>query len=506
MIDFDRKLIFIHIPKTAGTSIEAALLQDSRIENHNDPVRTELLTSVYQEHFLHREHPHSSVQRHREALGEAFEDYTIFTVVRNPYERVFSRFCYTYRYKERSFFTPERLEDFVELFNFAFRYDTLISLEDEECLDAILDFQQLEEELARFLNRHGMSPVALPHANKSPVEGMAYKAFYTEQSRAKVEEIFAAEFQRFNWSFDGSHNGLPLWDAMPATTQRAYSQVVSSRLMPRVRSALRRRLASFGVCSYSLGVIRAAERYIRSRPHAGKDLVSVSICSHPARVALLKFSVFSLLRQVDAIYIYLNNIESIPWWLRHPKIHVQRSSSALGDLKSTGKYYFDSMIEGFHFVADDDLIYPSDYVSRMLQTLEKYGRNCLLCSHGSVVKYPPIRYYQHRILSHFAEAQSRDMSVQIGSFGTLAYHTDVIRFTVDDFPSPNMDDVYGSLKARRQGLPIISIARPHRWIHKTPPVNEDLTIYSNREQYEDRIIEVLLDNSELFFSAEGSTL
>ena len=93
-VDRQAKLIFVHIPKTAGTSIELAL-------NLHGDWRRENLHSLFgqiQSQALLRQNLTSNFLQHlklheiQALMGDEFADYEIFTVVRDPWTRFLSSF------------------------------------------------------------------------------------------------------------------------------------------------------------------------------------------------------------------------------------------------------------------------------------------------------------------------------------------------------------------------------------------------------------------------------
>ncbi len=89
IISKERKFIFIHIPKTAGTSI-SKLLKDLFPKTEQP-----LLTHISARHAL----------SYLESQGEDPSDYQFFTFVRNPYERMHS----LYHFIKRRW--PQRLDN-----------------------------------------------------------------------------------------------------------------------------------------------------------------------------------------------------------------------------------------------------------------------------------------------------------------------------------------------------------------------------------------------------------
>ena len=110
----EQKLLFIHIPKTAGTSIEYFFLNKFNVDNKNI-----LLTKKI---FLHKEYKFESSGQHLKfneikAIIDV-DNYEIFTVVRNPYDRFVSEMEYqlqiTKFYKNNNINKKKLLEDFIK--------------------------------------------------------------------------------------------------------------------------------------------------------------------------------------------------------------------------------------------------------------------------------------------------------------------------------------------------------------------------------------------------------
>lgn len=93
LISKERKFVFIHIPKTAGTSINHFL----RIITKNEAVEN-MKTHVHARHVI----------QHLENQEENWQDYFFFSFVRNPFERLHSLYHFVQtrwsdKFKEVSF-------------------------------------------------------------------------------------------------------------------------------------------------------------------------------------------------------------------------------------------------------------------------------------------------------------------------------------------------------------------------------------------------------------------
>jgi hypothetical protein len=106
MIDFNRKLIYIHIPKTGGSSIEAALLHESLGLHEYTGQRVENIKRYNLTENFPKLNPHLNLKETLKHINNP-EDFTIFTTTRNPYSRFIS--SYLYYLKLNKFIT---IEDF----------------------------------------------------------------------------------------------------------------------------------------------------------------------------------------------------------------------------------------------------------------------------------------------------------------------------------------------------------------------------------------------------------
>ena len=101
MPHFDKyKLLFIHVPKNAGTSLEEWLKIDKKFWHKN-------VDGFELDHLTAKEY----VKR----FPKEFRDYFKFGIVRNPYDRVVSEFLHKKRYRDRRFIdaTDLNFEEFV---------------------------------------------------------------------------------------------------------------------------------------------------------------------------------------------------------------------------------------------------------------------------------------------------------------------------------------------------------------------------------------------------------
>lgn len=188
MIDHRRKLLFIHIARTGGTSIETALVGE-------DWWKIEPATK------------HISASQARRLYGEeTWRDYTTFSIVRNPWDRFVSMWTIGYWHSEDTHLKgvkPASFTDFLHTLqpHPAEKYNTLHQhcVLDEE-LDFVLKFETLQADFSAMLTQCGHPDIALPTALKS--DHLGYPDYYTPETARKIAGTYATDIGRYQYSFD----------------------------------------------------------------------------------------------------------------------------------------------------------------------------------------------------------------------------------------------------------------------------------------------------------------
>lgn len=121
---------------------------------------------------------------------------------------------------------------------------------------------------------------------------------------------------------------------------------------------------------------------------------------------------------------------------------------------------------GYILTCDDDLVYPPDYVAHMVSECEKHG--CPVSLMGRVLTHATGSYYRDkgaRIKYDWRNADGHTEQVHVPGTGVLCYHTDHVRFKVEDFPHPNMADIHFGVKCKTEGVRIMRVPPPRRdWL------------------------------------------
>jgi hypothetical protein len=173
--------LFVHIPKTGGTSIVEALNLKFWDLKGNTEVKN----------YTIRHNRFCNLQEEIDSLGSFLK----FTFVRNPYDRAIS--LYEYGKKRR------RINKEVSFLDFCLNIDSYYWLiktpqvywNDE--FDFIGRFETLEEDVKMLAKRIGIKNCTLPHLLKSERK----EVYYCKKSKPIIAEYFKKDFETFNYDF-----------------------------------------------------------------------------------------------------------------------------------------------------------------------------------------------------------------------------------------------------------------------------------------------------------------
>jgi len=212
--------------------------------------------------------------------------------------------------------------------------------------------------------------------------------------------------------------------------------------------------------------------------NAKKEKVSASLASIPSREKGLRDTYNSLINQVDQLNIYLNGYSRVPSFIKSRKACVIRSQD-YADYGDAGKFFKSGRHSGYYFSCDDDIVYPSDYVAKTISNIEKYNRKAIVGYHGVLIENDNFSsYYSSRNVYHFRNNLSGDSGVHILGTGVLAYHSDTIKISIEDFKIPNMADIWFAEIGQKRKIPFICISHKKNWIKISDSAFVD-SIYDN---------------------------
>jgi Sulfotransferase family len=204
MINHAHRCLYVHIPKTAGNSINRAFGNDW--ENHKDLERYAA-----------------------ETAPAVFASYYKFAIVRNPWERIFSDYNYQkkksrdpasklFLFKENGETRPFR-EWVSAILADPHRYDPSrwggevspgihrwspqvewISLGGKIAVDRVLRLEELGDDFATVCARVGLRGRKLPRRNRRL--HWHYSWYYDDETRDRVAAYYAKDISAFGYQFD----------------------------------------------------------------------------------------------------------------------------------------------------------------------------------------------------------------------------------------------------------------------------------------------------------------
>ncbi len=193
MISYSKKFIFIHINKTAGTSIEKALCeygQKRTVSKENNDFKM----SKQSQHFNYKEY--------REFLGADYDDYFKFTVIRNPFDRVAS-----YYYGGNAISNELNFSDWIvdryqnkNFQDFERMYSDYKHWIGDEKMDLILRFENLSSDFEILKEKLNLDcELGFHNVTKHKKH---YSKYYNEKTKEIIQNFFSDELKKFNYKYE----------------------------------------------------------------------------------------------------------------------------------------------------------------------------------------------------------------------------------------------------------------------------------------------------------------
>lgn len=233
IISHTHKYIFLKSEKTAGTSIEAALSQHCGAEDMVTPLgdywfnrdeRGQWIHSSMNAEGFSQHDPASEVKR--KVPADVWSGYFKFSIARNPWDRVVSLFSWEARNRPalkpaRRFYhrlgvpfdefreTKRIFQDFVA--GDWKTNDRFYLIDGELCVDFIVRYEHLDEDLGRVCARVGLPALALPHLKGGlRKEERTYVDYYDDASRQIVAQRHENDIRLFGYEFQETAEQLSL--------------------------------------------------------------------------------------------------------------------------------------------------------------------------------------------------------------------------------------------------------------------------------------------------------
>lgn len=190
-----QKCIFVHVPKTAGTSMSRAIFGGPGAG-------------------------HTDVRGYQLGLSKSeWQGFYSFAFVRNPWDRCFSAYRYlksgnlnknNLAWSSRNLEKSKNFSDFIckflnaetmvqnHVFRPQFRY--ICTVGNRISVDFVGKFERIEEDFNRVLSKLERQSIGLPKLNKSGPP-FNYQEHYSPEAAEKVSELYATDIELFGYRY-----------------------------------------------------------------------------------------------------------------------------------------------------------------------------------------------------------------------------------------------------------------------------------------------------------------
>ncbi len=206
-ICFDNKHIFIHIPKTGGSSIISRLNMPKKIHSFSG--------SGMQITFkgLLCAEDHIPAFLFKEIRPDIFGRFYKFSFVRNPYDRVISEFLWIFRDEwitQTYSLTDQEMKDKFDVWLFSYYIDRensrkctqkwFLYCKDKRKLliDQIYKFEEFESEFDKLTKKLNIVPENMKILKKAKIE-VDRNILLTEKNKQYIYSVFKEDFETFKY-------------------------------------------------------------------------------------------------------------------------------------------------------------------------------------------------------------------------------------------------------------------------------------------------------------------
>ncbi len=176
--------------------------------------------------------------------------------------------------------------------------------------------------------------------------------------------------------------------------------------------------------------------------------VIANIATKGNRSKQLRSTINSLMGQVDQLNVYDNSKNKV-------------------DYTDNAKFYYLQFQKEpvYYLTADDDIIYPPNYVEKLIYFIERYG--CIISFHGRILKETAKTYYSGHEVYDFRQVCPNPKIVAVGGTGVMGFRTDYFN-PIHLYKSKYkcMSDLVFALEAKNQEKSIIMATHEAHWLRQ----------------------------------------
>jgi len=217
LISYSRNFLFVHIAKTGGTSVRAAL---RRYRWGGATTLPLWLASAASQLTRPRHKLGLKFPRHAKAIAamemlpaEVYQGFFKFVVVRNPWDLQVSSYHHIRREKPETLggvdnfgdflrlkFDPERAYNYMLDTSSELQYEYVTDLRGNVIVDFIGRYEDLERDFGIICDRIGVPAPQLPHLRKA-TERTDYRRYYTDALAELVASHYHRDLEILGYSF-----------------------------------------------------------------------------------------------------------------------------------------------------------------------------------------------------------------------------------------------------------------------------------------------------------------
>ena len=216
MVIKELKCVYVHIPKTGGTSIEKIFYEILHKEKPSMTSRSdfEYFLGWDGEHKLWMQH--ATMQQINDLYEKDVSEYFKFAFVRNPYERAVSDWKFlrgrsNKKWRSKTFLKylncdgyfkrmlSDKKNKSTRIDHTYSQFDFLYSKDGKCLVDFIGKFENLQEDFNTICDKMGIARKTLPYSKKQKYKN--YTEYYDDETREIVAEKYAKDIEYFGYEF-----------------------------------------------------------------------------------------------------------------------------------------------------------------------------------------------------------------------------------------------------------------------------------------------------------------
>jgi hypothetical protein len=200
-ISHRHKTIFVHIPKTAGTSVEIILgvggINESYLRSHKESVINGVIFAP--------QHYTAKMLKSHKLVQSLWNNYFKFSIVRNPYTRVLSEYFWVKgKTRQNLTFNPNDFTNHLKRYYSKIDKDHKLSqthylYDNDKCLvEKVFKFENLKDGFGKFALKKWPSAPKLMHTHRSSNK-TDYLGQLTQYHKDFIYELYDKDFKNFNY-------------------------------------------------------------------------------------------------------------------------------------------------------------------------------------------------------------------------------------------------------------------------------------------------------------------